>query len=304
MKPEFSQGPELNEIIEDYYLPLNAIKRAHEYEDRNTKRYHGLQENVYETSDGMSKELYYQLVNYLANWELPKDKPNRVRRAIKHQAVQYELHEGELYKKAKGEYPRRKVVQSQDVLKILQQHHDHMLAGHQGVVRTFDAIKNKYYWSGYYDTVRRYVLSCQVCQNFAPKSPPVPLHLNPRLPHEGPFTHIMMDYIYLPLTKNGNCSALVLIGCFTGWIECIPTPSQNSSLTCIALFEWICQFGIMTCVHVDNGKHFNSEEVKVMMVTYYGIELSFGVPFRPRGQGKVERANGVSKKILKKYALS
>lgn len=39
------------------------------------------------------------------------------------------------------------------------------------------------------------------------------------------------------------------------------------------------------------------------MLSSYGISISFGVPYHPQGQGKVERANGVLKNILKNFAL-
>lgn len=95
---------------------------------------------------------------------------------------------------------------------------------------------------------------------------------------------------------------MVIVDKFTGWIDCKPTPSQSSDYTCISLFEWICQYGLMAQIHVDNGSHFNAEEVKVLMMTNYGIQIRYGVPFHPQGQGKVERANGVVKSIMKKLA--
>lgn len=146
------------------------------------------------------------------------------------------------------------------------------------------------------------ILYGDTCQSFGPKNPPTPLSLNPKLDREGPFSHVSMDYIYLPLTSSGYNAALVMIDKFTGWIECKPTSTQSADFTCISLYEWICQYGKMVQIHCDNGAHFNAEEVKVLMMSSYGIQLRFGVPYHPQGQGKVERANGVLKNILKKYA--
>ena len=115
--------------------------------------------------------------------------------------------------------------------------------------------------------------------------------------------HITLDYIDLPLKSRGSNSALVIVDKFFGWIECKPTPSQSSDFTCIAFFiEWICQYGRMVQIHVDNETRFNAEEVKVIIMSNYDIQVRYGVPYHPQGQGKVERANGVLKSIMKKSA--
>ncbi|KAI9327955.1 hypothetical protein BD770DRAFT_287158, partial [Pilaira anomala] len=63
--------------------------------------------------------------------------------------------------------------------------------------------------------VRRYVTSCQICQNFGPRNPPVPLALNPKTNAEAPFSHVIIDYIYLPITSSGHNAALVMVDKFT-----------------------------------------------------------------------------------------
>lgn len=305
LDPVYSQGPDLEEIIEDYYIPLNMVKRVREDEaDLNVKKYKDVQDQRYGESDGMSTNLYYNIIQYLSLWQLPEGASDQERKAIKGMALKYEVSEGRLYTKSTKKSPRRKVVKDVDVLLVLKAHHDHLLAGHQGVTRTFNAIKDKYYWPGYFDTVRRYVSSCNLCQNFGPRNPPTPLTINPKFNSEGPFSNVVIDYIYLPLTARGNNSALVMVDKFTGWVECVPTPTQSAGCTCIALFEWICRFGKMNQIECDNGSHFNAEEVKVLMISSYGIDIHFGVPYHPQGQGKVERMNGAIKAIMKKYAMT
>lgn len=306
LKESYSRGPELEEIIEDYYLPLNAAKHGRdEEEELDDKRKKKMldDENIYSNSDGMSDEEYMTLIWYLTRCTFPVNSSTSTRISIKNKSMMYEVINGELYRKANGTFNRRRVLRCKEVLQVLLEKHDHLMAGHQGVRRTFDKIKSDYYWSGYYDTIRRYVSSCEICQSFGPRNPPVPLSLNPKMFQESPFSHVMIDYINLPSTTSGNNAALVMVDKFTGWVECKPTPTQSSFCTCIALFEWICQYGIMLQVQCDNGLHFNAEEVKVLMMSSYGIQLRFGVPYHPQGQGKVERTNGTIKSILKKYAM-
>ena len=194
------------------------------------------------------------------------------------------------------------MLTSDEVMKVLKDNHDHLMAGHLGIKRTFEKICRSYYWPGYYDTVRRYVSSCRLCQSFGLRNPPVPLSFDLKTQAYEPFSHVILDYIHLPLTSKGNSGALVIVDKFSGWVEGNPTPSQSSAFTCISLVEWICQYGSMLQIHVDNGMHFSAEEVKVMMMSNYGIPIRYGVPYHPQGQGKVERANGVLKNIMKKLA--
>lgn len=107
-----------------------------------------------------------------------------------------------------------------------------------------------------------------------------------------------MDFI--TLTEQGNNSALVFCDKFSRWVEVKPAPVQSASFTCICLFECICTYGMPSLVCCDQGKHINAEEVKVIL-SNYGIDLKFGIAYRPQGQGKVVRMSGAIKSIIKKY---
>lgn len=111
-------------------------------------------ENIYNNTDGMTKEEYTQLISYLTRWELPMNMSDRKRKSIRNKARSFEVIGGILYKKANSSFKRRKVIQQNEILQVLKENHDHLLAGHQGVIRTFDSIIEKYYWSGYFDTIR------------------------------------------------------------------------------------------------------------------------------------------------------
>lgn len=307
LETKYSTGPELEQIVEDYHLPLNAVKHGLEEqdEDRPIKKLipSDLEEEVYETMDGVSDLEYLSLWNYLISWQFPQNATPSQKERIKNKAMSYEVIGDFLYKKANATFGKRRLLRQKEVLDILQANHDHLLTGHSGISRTFDKIKKEYYWPGYYDTVRRYVSSCEICQSFGPRNPPVPLSWNPKTLKEQLFSHVTIDYISLPSTKSGNIGALVLVDKFTGWVDCKPTPTLSSQFTCVSPFERIRQCGMMVQIHCNNGPHFNSEEVKNMMMNAYGIQLRFGVPYHPQGQGKIERYNGILKNILKKYSL-
>jgi hypothetical protein len=44
-------------------------------------------------------------------------------------------------------------------------HHDSKAGGgHLGIKRTYEAIKQKYYFKGMYNFIQNYILSCDICQ--------------------------------------------------------------------------------------------------------------------------------------------
>lgn len=75
---EVSKGPELDEVIGDYYLPLNVIRKETDEgfeENRNVKKnksiWDGLNADQLYGTAGMSSELYVALVDYLKEWKYP-----------------------------------------------------------------------------------------------------------------------------------------------------------------------------------------------------------------------------------------
>ncbi|OWZ05483.1 reverse transcriptase, partial [Phytophthora megakarya] len=59
----------------------------------------------------------------------------------------------------------RQVVPSTMIPEVLQNCHDSLERGHQGVARTFYRVKLDYYWIGLYADVARHVRSCPDCSS-------------------------------------------------------------------------------------------------------------------------------------------
>ena len=122
------------------------------------------------------------IYNYVLNNELPED--DKLARKIVLESDQYDT----LYNIFS---PRTKGVLRMDTLinqvvvpvklrsQILSEYHDSIVGGgHQGFDRTYYAIKSKYYWSGMYADVDKYVRQCRECQHakLMYHGQPAPLH--------------------------------------------------------------------------------------------------------------------------------
>ncbi|OWY91982.1 reverse transcriptase [Phytophthora megakarya] len=101
----------------------------------------------------------------------------------------------------------RLVVPTTMIQEVLQNCHDSLEGGHQGIARTFYRVKLDYYWVGLYADVARHVRSCPDCSSS--KSRPKLRGYSPgNILAERPFQIVSMDFV-IPLPKSrldtGRC---------------------------------------------------------------------------------------------------
>ncbi|KAA0202274.1 hypothetical protein HAZT_HAZT006694 [Hyalella azteca] len=78
--------------------------------------------------------------------------------------------------------------------KVMRLAHDTVLSGHLGTRKTQDRIFNHFYWPGYFDDVRRFCQSCEVCQTKVSSKPArAPLINLPII--DKPFDRVAVDII-------------------------------------------------------------------------------------------------------------
>ncbi|KAG3044413.1 hypothetical protein PC121_g21919 [Phytophthora cactorum] len=130
----------------------------------------------------------------------------------------------------------RLVVPTTMFQEVLQNCHDSLEGGHQGVVRTFQRVKSDYYWAGLYADVEKHVKSCPDCSSS--KSRPQLRGYSPgNVLAERLFQIVSMDFVIpLPKTRRGN-TALLLFQCsFTGFVIA-KAMSDTSALSVAQVFE-------------------------------------------------------------------
>ncbi|OWY91631.1 reverse transcriptase, partial [Phytophthora megakarya] len=110
----------------------------------------------------------------------------------------------------------RLVVPSTMIQEILQNCHDSLEGGHQGIARTFYRVKLDYYWTGLYADVPRHVRSCPDCSSS--KSRPTTRGYSPgNILAEQPFQVVSMDFVIpLPKSRRGNTVPMRIHGARDG----------------------------------------------------------------------------------------
>ena len=124
---------------------------------------------------------------------------------------------------------------------ILRLAHDHCLAGHLGIRKTWDGVVRHFYWPGVKSDVSQYCRSCHVCQMVGkPNQKPPAAPLQP-IPAAGePFEQVLIDCVGpLPRCKSGNQYLLTIMCVATRFPEVVPLRKITKSAITKALIKLI-----------------------------------------------------------------
>ncbi len=246
------------------------------------------------------------MYKYLTEDEVPHDKVQA--RKLAAESVNYYMHNNILHHiyesrgKRDVERIRHQVVVPKDSRHaLLAQYHDSIAGGgHQGLNRTFENLKAKYFWPKMYEETSIYVKSCDACQKAkSTKTQPAPLK---PLPVVGPFERWHIDYLG-PLTKTveGYQHALLVIDSFSKFPEIIPMKSVEAKPCADAIFrEVISRYGAPSSLVSDRGKAFLSKIV-AELCKMFQIKQSPTSPYHPESNAACERTNSVIGNLLRSY---
>ena len=184
---------------------------------------------------------------------------------------------------------------------VLQIAHESILGGHQGTKKTCDKVLTNFYWPGIGADIRRYCLSCDICQRTVPKGRvgKVPLGDMPLM--DTPFERVAVDLVgpIKPATERGHRYILVLVDYATRYPEAVPLRSIEAEVVAEALLGMYSRLGIPKQVLTDRGSQFMSGVMREVS-RLLSIKPLATTPYHAMCNGLVERYNGVLKSSLKK----
>ena len=154
--------------------------------------------------------------------------------------------------------------------------------GHQGLVKTKKLLREKVWFPGIDEEVKRIIDSCIPCQANGPENRPDPLQMSP-LPPE-PWHTVHMDFCG-PFPTGEYL--FVAIDAYSRYPEVEIVHSTSAKATIPKMDRIFSTHGIPRVVRSDNGPPFSSEEIKQFMLEN-GIEHKRITPLWPQANSEAE----------------
>ena len=185
-----------------------------------------------------------------------------------------------------------------DILSAL---HDAPSAGHLGVNKTVERVRERFYWYGLQHDVEDW---CRQCEKCARRKSPQAMARAPLVSScpGYPFERIALDIMGpMPTTESSNKYILVVGDYFTKWKEAFAIPNQEAKTVAEKLVkEVISRYGAPEKIHSDQGRNFEAQLFQEICVLF-NMDKTRTSPYHPESDGMVERMNRTLQNMLAKY---
>jgi transposase InsO family protein len=163
--------------------------------------------------------------------------------------------------------------------------------GHMGVEKTMTQLHRLgKSWSYMREHVKKYIRECPFCQKMSLLKTPIHTHPFTTAAY-GPFQRINIDSIG-PISESyeGYCHILVIICCFSRWVELIALKSTEMKPTKKELLKYFGRYGEPGQVLTDGGSQFSNEQIKEL-IKLVGCEHTVCLAYSKEENSMVERCN-------------
>ena len=248
-------------------------------------------------------ELFSKIIDFKENGTLPDEL--KLSRQIVAMCDDYVIEDGLLFHLQKPparfrSEPFRKQLAVPNGLRteIMTACHEEITAGHLGFMRTYEKIRQRYYWPGMYTEIDNWCKSCVDC---ATKKTPRNQTKAPifSLPVEGPFDRVGVDILGpFPVSKSGNRYVIVFTDYLTKWAECFAMKTvEAETVAKIYVEEVVCRHSAARELLSDRGKNFLAKIVKEVCEFVNTVKINT-TSYRPQCNGLTERFNATLTTII------
>lgn len=187
------------------------------------------------------------------------------------------------------------VLPNSYIRQALYECHDSLLTGgHNSYDRTYDKLRERFWFPNMHNTVKYYCETCEKCQRRkGAENKSHGLMEAGFIPSE-PFEVISADHMGpIPRTERGNRYILVWTDHATRYIELRATKTASAEETAESLIEdVICRHGAPEVILTDQGKAFKNELMEAIAKQFKARKI-FSSPYHPQCNGLSERINKV-----------
>lgn len=186
--------------------------------------------------------------------------------------------------------------------KLIEEHHNNPLAGHQGTERTYQLLRTNYSWEGMRSQVTEFVRKCPQCQinkhsNKSAREPMVITSTSSR-----PFQKIFMDIVGpLPRSHQNHVYIITLQDDLTKFSWAVPSENHEAATVARHFVEkFVCLHGIPESIVTDCGTEFLSQ-VFTEVCRLLKIKKSTTTPYHPQSNGSLERSHKTLGEYLRNF---
>lgn len=185
---------------------------------------------------------------------------------------------------------------------LIKEHHSSTLGGHKGVTKTYNRLRQKYYWDLMKTEVQTFIQNCTGCQlkKLVRVKGRQPMYLTDT--PGSSFDKVAMDVMGpLPITTQGHRYILTLQDLLTKYLITVPMKTATSIEIADGLRKYIISyFGAPRSILTDQGTNFTSSLIKALS-RKFRITPIRTTAFHPQSNGSVERTHHVLTEYLKQY---
>ena len=183
----------------------------------------------------LSSSYFKDIYLYLAQNKLPTSKA--AIRKVETLAEQYILLDSLLFKITPEKETAALAVPEVCTDKIITLYHSSLFAGHQGVIKTYLTISNKFFIPNLIHYLRSYIKGCQICQLACNAKPPK-RQLQARInPNYKPLSRLSIDLKVMPRSYIGHKFILCIIDEVTNYLITVPIHQAKFEEVAEALIE-------------------------------------------------------------------
>lgn len=168
---------------------------------------------------------------------------------------------------------------------------------HFGIHKTYNLIKNMYFWHGMFSDIKNFCETCQQCLKHKSKI----LNSETQFVHKGhlyPGECIAIDIVgKLPRSTNNHSFILTIIDHYSRFLEAIPLASITSKTIISTLNKYFSSFGIPKVLISDNGSAFVSQEFQLFLKSL-NISHNKTSIYHPQSNGLLERVHRTLKESI------